>query len=171
MGRLTKEALLGASDLREKEVELKTIGGSVIVQGLPAAFSNQASSEALVLKTVGSDQIATVDTAVLEEIQVLHGLKDPKLNTREEARQFMERCGPAAKTLVAAIDELSGIDKEAIADANARFQGSGANANGSDLGDAAPTGADGPDVHVRAGGSAGEDGPGDADRQTGNVGA
>lgn len=161
MGRLSKEALLGASDLREKEVELDTIGGSVVVQGLPAAFSNQASSEALVLKTVGLEQVASVDTAVLEEIQLLHGLKEPKLSTRAEARQFMENCGPAAKKIIAAIDELSGVDKASMEEASARFPVGRESANGADLGHADGPGDGGPDLSVRVGAGAGEDHPGD----------
>jgi hypothetical protein len=47
MGILSKEALLGASDLVEREVELPSIGGSVRVRSLPAAYSNEATSQAL----------------------------------------------------------------------------------------------------------------------------
>lgn len=153
MGRLTKDALLSASDLREKEVELETLNGSVVVQGLGAAFSNQAQSEALEMKTIGNTQIATVNVAVVEEIQVLHGLKDPRLESREEARKFLERCGPAAKKVVAAIDELSGVDKETMEDVAARFPSSSeepardgeAGANGASAGSGRPP------VPVRAG--------------------
>lgn len=153
MGRLSKEALLGASDLREKEIDLPTIGGSVVVQGLPAAFSNQAQSEALEMRTIGQTQTATVNVAVLEEIQVLHGLKEPKLDSREEARTFLERCGPAAKTITAAIDELSGVDKDAIEKAEARFQssGDGAPVQGEAGAHEAPVGGSGPDLPPRAG--------------------
>lgn len=126
MARLSKNDLLSASDLRTKEVELETIGGSVLVQGLSAAYSNQASSEALEMKTTArGDQIASVNTAKLETIQVLHGLVDPKLENLEEAEKFMQNCGPAAKKIVEAIDELSGLDKEALETAQAKFQSGG----------------------------------------------
>lgn len=153
MSRLTKDALLGASDLAKKEVELDTIGGSVVVQGLGAAFSNQAQSQALEMKTVGSEQIAKVNTAKLEAIQVLHGLVDPKLDSLEEAEQFMEQCGPAARALVDAIDELSGLDKTAIDEAKARFPAGEETAEGGDQtpGDGSPAGSDGPAVPSRAG--------------------
>jgi len=42
MQRLSKDALLGASDLVQEEVELPLIAGSVLVQGLGAKFSNEA---------------------------------------------------------------------------------------------------------------------------------
>ena len=126
MALLTKDALLGASDLREREVELPSIGGSVRVRGLGAAYSNQATSEALKLITgARGEQTATVDTAKLEILQVLHGLVDPKLDSFEEAERFMQQCGPAARAIVNMIDELSGVDKEAIEKTNATFQTGG----------------------------------------------
>jgi hypothetical protein len=131
MSRLSKDALLGASDLAKKEVELDTIGGSVVVQGLGAAFSNQAQSEALEMKTIGKEQIAKVNTAKLEAIQILHGLVEPKLDSLEEAEKFMERCGPAVRKVVDEIDELSGLDKKAIEEAKARFPGSEESPQGS----------------------------------------
>ncbi len=124
MGRLSTKDLCEASDLREEEIELEALGGTVLVQGLGAAFSNEAQSQALEMKTIGNTQIASVNTALLEEIQLCHGLKDPKLS-REEARKFMEQCGPSVKEIIAKIDELSGVDKDAIEEANARFQGGG----------------------------------------------
>lgn len=153
MSRLSKDALLGASDLREEEVDLPTIGGSVVVQGLGAAFSNQAQSEALEARTVGNTQIQTINVAVLEEIQLLHGLKDPALGSRAEARQFMESCGPAARTILRAIDRLSDVDKDAIEKAEARFPGGGAEPDRAreEGTDAAPAGSNGSPVPVRAG--------------------
>lgn len=124
MGRLSHSQVCEASDLEEAEVELPALGGSVLVQGLGAAFSNEAQSKALEMKTIGQTQIASVNTALLEEIQLCHGLKEPKLS-REEARSFMEKNGPSVRLIIAKIDELSGVDKAAIEEANARFQGSG----------------------------------------------
>lgn len=124
MGRLSTKDLCEASDLREAEIDLKALGGSVIVQGLGAAFSNEAQSQALEMKTVGNAQIASINTALLEEIQLCHGLKDPRLS-REQARKFMENNGPSVREIIAKIDELSGVDKDAIEEANARFQGGG----------------------------------------------
>lgn len=124
MGRLSSRDLCEASDLREAEIKLDALGGSVLVQGLGAAFSNEAQSQALEMKTVGDTQIASVNTALLEEIQLCHGLKDPKLS-REQARTFMEKNGPSVRAIIAKIDELSGVDKEAIEEATARFPSGG----------------------------------------------
>lgn len=152
MGRLSTRDLCEASDLREAEIELPALGGSVVVQGLGAAFSNEAQSQALEMKRVGNAQIASVNTALLEEIQLCHGLKDPKLS-REEARKFMENNGPSVREIIDKIDELSGVDKDAIEDANARFQGGGERA--ADKREAgvheAPSGSDESAVPARAG--------------------
>lgn len=122
MAILTREALLGASDLTEREVDLPSIGGSVRVRSLPAAYSNQAMSEALELKQgPRNEQTATINTAKLEILQVLYGLVEPKLNSLIEAEQFAKQCGQAFKDVVRAIDELSGLDKEAIEQTQATF--------------------------------------------------
>jgi|GEM_PF-3032695 len=163
MSRISKSALLGASDLREKEVTLDSLDGSptVLVRGLGAGFSNQAQSEALeMVTTPKGEQIARVNTAKMEAIQVLHGLADPKLSTVEEAEHFMGQCGPAARKIVDAIDELSGVDKEAIEKAEAKFQ-SGEEVTAESAGPVAdPVGDGGPDVPSRVGVEDGEVGSG-----------
>lgn len=143
MERLSKEALLGASDLVEREVDLPTIGGSVKVRSLSAAYSNQAASDALKMTTTPrGDQVATMDTAKLEALQALHGLVEPKLSSLAEAEQFARQCGPAFKEVIRVIDEISGVDKEAIEKAQATFPAGGeGEANGRQAGAvAAPAG-------------------------------
>lgn len=123
--RSTKKSWLeGPGDLKEAEVENVPVKGeSVLVRGLPAQFSNQASSEALKMVTgPGGEQSATVDTARMAVIQFANGVIDPKF-TAEEAQLVAEKYGPAFNRVVAKIDELSGVDKDAIDEANARFQG------------------------------------------------
>jgi hypothetical protein len=126
MAILSKDTLLKANDLEEREVELPTIGGSVKIRALPAAYSSQASSEAMELQTGRrGEQTARVNTVRLEELQVFHALIQPKLGSVEEARQFMQHCGPAARTLIEQIDEISGVRKEDLEAAQARFPVSG----------------------------------------------
>lgn len=158
MGLLSKEALLSASDLVEREVELPTLGGSVRVRSLPAAYSNQASSEAMKMVTdARGEQIATVDTAKMEVLQVLHGLVEPKLSSIAEAEVFATKCGPAFKEVIRVIDEISGVDKEAIENAEARFQSSGASPNGASVEVASAAGDRGPDLPTRVGAGVGND--------------
>jgi hypothetical protein len=159
MGRSKKSAWLeGPGDLAEAEVtDVPVEGETILVRGLPAAYSNQASSEALEMKTIGRDQIATVNTAKLEVIQFAHGCVDPEF-TREEAQVVSERFGPAFKKVIQKIDELSGVDKEAIREANERFPSGGAGENGADVGDAVAARSAGPDLPVRDGPSVGDAG-------------
>jgi hypothetical protein len=149
----SKDAWLreGAGDLKEADVEdVPTEGESVRVRGLPAAYSNQASSEALELKTIGREQVATVNTARLEVLQFAHGVVDPKF-TVQEAEDISKRFGPAFKKVIAKIDELSGLDKEAMEQAQARFPVGDASQSGSDLGNGVGTGSAGPAVPARTG--------------------
>lgn len=154
MERSSKSAWLdGPGDLREADVEdVPVEGQSVRVRGLPAAYSNQAQSEALEMKTIGTTQIATVNTARLEVLQFAHGVVEPSF-TVEEAEKVAEKYGPAFRKVVAEVDRLSGIDKEAIEEANARFQGGGERAP--DKREArvheTPNGSGGPAVPARAG--------------------
>lgn len=120
----TKDAwLTGPSDLAEAVVEdVPVKGQSVKVRGLPAQFSNEAQSKALKMITgTRGEQTATVDTAVMSVIQFAHGCVEPKF-TVQEAQQIAERFGPAFFKVVEKIDELSGIDKEAIESANDQFR-------------------------------------------------
>lgn len=149
----TKEAwLTGPGDLKEATVEDVPVKGShVKVRGLPAAYSNQASSEALEMKsTPKGDQIATVNQARMEVLQFTHGVIEPQFNV-DEAQILAEKYGPAFKKIIAKIDELSGVDKEEITRAEARFQGSGAGTSGAELGPATSDGGAGPDVPARTG--------------------
>jgi hypothetical protein len=148
----TREALLGASDIVERDLELPTLGLTVRVRSLPAAYSNQATSEALEMITgPRGEQTAHVNTAKLEALQVLHGLVEPKLHSLEEAFAFAQRTGPAWRTVVGAIDEISGIDKEAIERANAMFQSGGQGGTGDVVGDANGTGDGQPDLPLPTG--------------------
>lgn len=133
MGRSTKDGWLsGAGDLEEADVENVPVKGeSVRVRGLPAAYSNQAGSEALELKTDSrGEQFATIDTARLEVLQFAHGVIDPVF-TVAEAEQIAQKYGPAFKKVVGKIDELSGVDKEAMERASATFPAGERGANGS----------------------------------------
>jgi hypothetical protein len=154
MSRSTKDAWLsGPGDLKEADVEdVPVKGQSVRVRGLPAAYSNQAQSEALEMKTIGSTQIATVNSARLEVLQFAHGVIDPSFSV-EEAQQVSERFGPAFKKVIAKIDELSGVDKEAVEAANARFPSSGTESHGEGQAGAngSPSGSGRPAVPARAG--------------------
>lgn len=124
MARLSREQFITASDLRTEEVELETLGGSVLVTGLSAAYADDARSSAVETVIEGDRQIGKMNIKRLEVLEVFHGLVEPKLNSEIEAEQFLKNCGPAARTVLDKIDELSAIDKEAIAKTATEFPSS-----------------------------------------------
>jgi hypothetical protein len=142
MGRSTKDAWLnGPGDLIEEDVEdVPVAGQSVRVRGLPAAYSNQATSEALELITgPRGEQTARVNTSRLEILQFAHGCIDPQF-TVAEAELVAQRFGPAFRRVIERIDKLSGVDKESIAAAEATFP-AGSSPEGRPLvGDGTPAG-------------------------------
>jgi hypothetical protein len=151
MQRATKDAwLAGPGDLKEADVEdVPVAGQSVRVRGLSARYSAEVQGQ-LKLVTEGREQIAKIDVPTMELLQFVHGVIDPVFN-QDEARQVQTRYGAAFRKVVAKIDELSGIDKEAIEKTETRFPAGGASPEGSLVGDGAPNGSAGPDLHVRAG--------------------
>jgi hypothetical protein len=159
MSRSSKSAWLeGPGDLREADVEdVPVEGQSVRVRGLPAAYSNEASSESLEWRTwPNGEQTATVNTAKLEVLQFAHGCVEPTF-TVEEATAVSRKFGPAFKKVVAKIDELSGIDKADIEAANKRFQGGDGSSDAVSNGASAGSGGPSDDVPVGVGdGHAGE---------------
>jgi hypothetical protein len=137
VARSTKESWLsGPGDLETAEVEnVPAPGQSVLVRGLPAAYSNRATSKALELVTgARGEQSATVNTEKLEVIQFAAGCVEPSF-TEEEAQVIAQKYGPAFKRVIAKIDELSGFDKESIEQTNATFPvGGEGTANGREAG-------------------------------------
>ena len=121
-----------ASTLRTQEVEVEELGGSVRIRELPASTSADLSG-LLDIVQVGREQRAKVDVATLERRQFAYGVIDDKgeaMFTEDEVKDLQAKHGRAFKVVVAAIDDLSGVDKEAILESEARFPSSGASANG-----------------------------------------
>jgi len=169
MGILSKDALLAASDLKEVEVDLSPhIDGSVRVRSLPAAYSNQAVSEAMEMTTATSGaQTARVNSAKLEELQVLHGLIEPKLDSLTEVQRFSHQCGAAWQKIVKTIQDISGVDKDAVDRTNAMFQGGGQSQAGISASNGTAAGNDRPDQPARAGADAAHAGGGDVPEDVG----
>lgn len=140
MQRSTKDAWLnGPGDLREADVtDVPVPGQSVRVRGLPAKYSAEIQGQ-LKLVTEGREQVAKIDVPTMERLQFVHGVIDPAF-TEAEARMVQERFGPAFRKVVAKIDELSGIDKEAIEQTEQRFPAGGAGPNGQNVVDAVAAG-------------------------------
>lgn len=158
MSRSTKDSWLASDgDLREDNVEdVPVPGESVRVRALSARYSAEVQSQ-MKMVNEGRSQVAKIDVASMEALQFAHGVIDPVF-TLEEAKQIQEKFGPAFRKVVQKIDELSGIDKEAIEQAEQRFPGGVQDTNGTaresasePVDAAAPTGGGRPDVPARVG--------------------
>lgn len=150
MARSTKEAwLTGPSDLRESIVEdVPQPGMSVRVRGLSAKYSAEVMSQ-MKLITEGREQIAKIDTAAMERLQFLHGVIEPEF-IMSEVVAIQERQGACFRKVIAEIDQLSGIDKEAIEKTEQRFPVGGDDEVGSEASDGIAAGNGGPAVSARA---------------------
>jgi len=125
MQRSTKDAWLhGPGDLREEDVEdVPVPGSSVRVRALPARFSAEVQSQ-LRLESEGREQVAKIDVAEMEVLQFAHGVIDPVFSIAE-SRAIQAKYGPAFRKVVGVIDDLSGVDKEAIEAVEQRFPAGG----------------------------------------------
>jgi len=152
MQRSTKEGwLAGAGDLREAEVEdVPMPGMSVKVRSLPAAYSAAVQSQ-LKLEQQGREQVAKIDVAAMERLQFLHGVVEPSFD-EQEVILLQQKWGAAFRKVIAKIDEISGIDKEAIANAEQRFPAGGSEEGpGSVVGDGPAAGNGRSDIPASAG--------------------
>ncbi len=134
MGYSTKDAWLGASgDLAEADVEdVPVKGEKVRVRALPARYSAAVQSQ-LKIETVRGEQVARIDVAEMEILQFAHGVINPQFS-EQDAKVIAEKFGPAFRKVIEKIDELSGIDKEAIEKTEQRFPAGGNGAGGEDVG-------------------------------------
>lgn len=149
MARAKKAAILDGTDITEQEVDVPEFGGAVLVRSLPAEYTNQAASQAQRVTLVDGNPVVTVDTAVMERLQFQHGVVEPDFNEKE-TREVFKKYGRAIKRVIEVIDEISGVDKEAIEEAQRRFRAGGD-------GDV-PDGGDADGVPVPASGAPGDDG-------------
>jgi hypothetical protein len=161
MSRSTKASWLESKgDLKTREVtDVPEEGSSVLVRGLPAAYANQATSDAVEMKQLpNGDQISSVNTRLLECLKFLHGVLEPKFDSLEEVEQVAEHFGPAWRKVIEEIDKLSGLDAESQEAARAKFPGGRGSSNGVHLEGGSPAGRAGSDVPARAGAGDGDAG-------------
>lgn len=151
MSRSTRDAWFeGPGDLAEADVEdVPSPGMTVRVRALNAKFSATVQAQ-MKLVTEGREQVARIDIAEMEALQFHHGCIDPQFTLRE-AKTIQERYGRAFRKVVAEIDRISGIDKEAIAETETRFPAGGEDAGRADVADGSAGGNGRPDLPARTG--------------------
>jgi hypothetical protein len=145
-----RSQLLQGSNLKERTVFIKGLGGEVVVKPLGALFATEAQSKATEFAEVNGEQIFRRNAGKLITLQILHGLVDPKLNSELEAEQFLKNWDEdVVEEIISAIVEVSEVSEEAISTTEAEFPK-----------DKAPAGTDEPDV--ADGAEPGPGGPGDS---------
>jgi hypothetical protein len=151
MARSTKASWLeGPGDLQEADVDdVPVAGESVRVRALPARYSAMVQGQ-LKLVQEGREQIAKIDVESMERLQFTYGVIDAPF-TETEARAIQEKYGAAFRKVIAKIDELSGIDKDAIEKVEARFPTGGEGEGRPVVGNGVAAGDPGPDLPVRTG--------------------
>jgi hypothetical protein len=151
MARSTKDSWLnGPGDLQEADVDdVPVPGESVRVRALPARYSAEVQGQ-LKLTQEGREQVAKIDVESMERLQFTHGVIEPVF-TEQEARQVQEKYGPAFRKIITKIDELSGIDKEAIEKVEQRFPPGGESEGGPVVANGAAASHPGSDLPVRTG--------------------
>jgi hypothetical protein len=137
----TKQAWLeGEGDLREADVDdVPVRGQKVRVRALAAAFSADVQSQMKLVTAANGENTAKIDVAEMERLQFQHGVVEPRF-TYLEAKTVQQKYGPAFRKVIEQIDELSGIDKEAIENTEARFPAGGGSENGTEVSTAAAGG-------------------------------
>lgn len=131
MARVSKGAW-AKSTLKTKEVHVEELGGEVLVRELSADYTAEVSNNVEVVN-VGREQILRIDKAKMELLQFAHGvINDDKspMFTEAEVADLQKKHGRAFQTVIGVIDEISGIDKEAIEKAEATFPSSSGDTQG-----------------------------------------
>lgn len=158
MGRLSKDAWLGATSLQTKEIEVPELGGSLLIRELPGEFATSQFIEVENPGTAGAR--SKINYEALERKQFHLCVVDENNSsvfTEDEVKTVFHNHGSAVRRVIRAIDELSAIDKEGAEKTAARFPDSGAGSTGSNGSDGGSTGDAGPDQPVRAGAGVGDD--------------
>jgi hypothetical protein len=122
-GYLSAEAALSNAplDLDEQDVE-GVFGGKVRIRALTAA--QQAAVKQAGVSIGGSQQNVAVSFGAIERKQFELGVIAPAF-TAEQVRTLHATSGPSFTRVIEALDKLSGMNKEALRDAQKAFQGPG----------------------------------------------
>jgi hypothetical protein len=130
MERSTKEQWLqGSGDLVEAEVEdVPVKGSSVKVRALSARWSAAVQAQ-LRIEPDGTQQVARLDVPRMELLQFVHGCIEPTFS-EAEAELIQEKYGAAFRKVIGKLDEISGLDKASVENAEIRFPAGGETTEG-----------------------------------------
>lgn len=120
---LSREAILAARDLPERDVAISQWNGSVRIRALTKADS-QALRDQASTDVTGPDGLPTkqVDTKKFELLLFVHCVTEPKF-AEDDVAQLREKSAGAIDTVIRGINELNGWTKEALTAAERAFPG------------------------------------------------
>lgn len=104
--RLTREAVLAAPDIAEKEVEVPEWGGTVLIRTLTKAQQVKLRKEAMVAGKLDEDR--------LEILIFVHGVVEPQF-TPEDHDALKAKSASAMDRVLLEIYRGSGMSKEEVA--------------------------------------------------------
>lgn len=111
--RLSTEAILKLSPLKEKEVPIEQWGGSVLIREFSKAKQQQLRRDATLGEEINSDR--------LELLMFIHGVVDPVF-TEQDYLTLQEKSAMAIDTVLKEIMAISGLNESAIKESEKRFR-------------------------------------------------
>jgi hypothetical protein len=114
MSRLTREAILSAPDITEKEVDVPEWGGSVLIRTMTKAQQVKLRREAMVDGSLSEDR--------LEILIFVHGVVEPQF-TAEDHDTLKGKSASAMDRVLLEIYRGSGMTKEEAARIERAFPG------------------------------------------------
>jgi hypothetical protein len=118
---LTLDAILAASDLEERVVDVPEWGGSVRIRSLTKLQQQLARRQATVRFSGPTGPREVIDNDKLEGALLQAALVEPALRTEDVERLRAKAAAPIDRILRAVLD-LSGLGAQAVADAAQSFQ-------------------------------------------------
>lgn len=114
MGRLTREAILSAPDIVEKEIEVSEWGGSVLIRTLTKAKQIKIRKQAMVN--------GKLDEEYLEILIFIAGVAEPVF-TEQDHESLRTKSASAMDRILLEIYRGSGMTKEEVGQIERSFPG------------------------------------------------
>ena len=108
MARLTREQILKADDIKEKEIKVPEWGGEVVVKTLSAKERSKMMSEIFDLRTGAAKNPETY-----YQIAIYYGCVDPKFE-KADIEALGDKSGVALERVGQAILRMAGLDPASI---------------------------------------------------------
>ena len=118
---LSVEDILHASDIREETVEVPEWGGSVRVRSFTKAQAQSIRERATLQRDTRNAKAGTLDVSHMELLMFIEGVVEPRFS-EGHLITLKGKSAVAIERVNKAIARLSGMDAQAVDQAEARFQ-------------------------------------------------